>query len=142
MKRIWLDVRDAIAFHAEQIAQFGGQPGIRDQGLLESAMHRPRNRAAYGKPTLFDLAASYAFGIARNHPFIDGNKRTALVCCFTFLELNGRTVAAPEADAVVTFMELAAGKLSEDALAAWLERHCAKPGAGRKGGSRSPRSGN
>lgn len=132
MKRVWLDVRAAIAFHAEQIAQFGGQPGIRDLGLLDSAMHRPRNRAAYGKATVFDLAAAYAFGIARNHPFIDGNKRTALVCCFTFLELNGRTVAAPEADTVVAFMALAAGKLSEHDLAAWLERHCAKPNAGRK----------
>lgn len=131
MKRVWLDVRDAIAFHAEQIAQFGGSPGVRDAGLLESAMHRPRNCAAYGKPTVFDLAAAYAFGIARNHPFIDGNKRTALVCCFTFLELNGRTVAAPEADAVLTFMALAAGKLSEDQLAAWLERHCRQPGKRR-----------
>lgn len=132
MKRVWLDERDAIAFHAEQIAQFGGQPGTRDLGLLESAMHRPRNRAAYGKATVFDLAAAYAFGIARNHPYIDGNKRTALVCCFTFLELNARTVTAPEADAVVAFLALAAGKLSEADLAAWLERHCAKPSGRRK----------
>jgi death-on-curing protein len=142
VKRVWLDVRDAIACHAEQIAQFGGQPGTRDLGLLESAMHRRRNRAAYGKATVFDLAAAYAFGIARNHPFIDGNKRAALVCCFTFLELNARPVTAPEADAVVAFLALAAGKPTEDDLAGWLERHCAKPGAGSKGGSRSPRSGN
>jgi death-on-curing protein len=124
MKRVWLEARDAIAFHAEQIASFGGQPGIRDSGLLESAMARPRNRAAYGKSTVFELAAAYAFGIARNHPFIDGNKRVALVCAFVFLELNGWDVAAPEPDAVLTFLALANGTLGEAELAAWLKQHC------------------
>jgi death-on-curing protein len=126
MKAVWLDVRDAIAYHAEQIAQFGGQAGVRDQGLLDSAMARPRNKAVYDKPTIFELAAAYAFGIARNHPFLDGNKRTALVCAFAFLELNGFEVKAPEPDAVLTFLALAEGKLAEDALAAWLKQHSVK----------------
>jgi death-on-curing protein len=126
MKRVWLDARDAIAFQAEQVALFGGQPGIRDAGMLESAIARPRNRAAYGKSTDFELAAAYAFGIARNHPFIDGNKRTALVCAFAFLELNGWEISAPEADAVLTFLALAEGTLDEAELAGWLKRHCRK----------------
>ena len=123
MKVLWLDVRDAIAYHAEQIEQFGGQAGIRDQAMLESAMARPRNKAAYAKSPLFELAAAYAYGIARNHPFLDGNKRTALVCAFAFLEVNGQEVNAPEPDAVLTFLALAEGKLTEVALAAWLKRH-------------------
>jgi death-on-curing protein len=126
MKRVWLDARDAIAFQAEQVALFGGQPGMRDAGMLESAIARPRNRAAYGKSTDFELAAAYAFGIARNHPFIDGNKRTALVCAFAFLELNGWEISAPEADAVLTFLALAEGTLDEAELAGWLKRHCRK----------------
>lgn len=128
MKRVvWLEAEDAIAFHAEQIAQFGGQPGIRDHALLESALGRPRHRAAYEKPTVFELAAAYAFGIARNHPFLDGNKRTALVCAFTFLELNGWEVRAPEADAVIAFLALADGSMSEKDMAAWLKRHGRRP---------------
>jgi death-on-curing protein len=94
--------------------------------MLESAMARPRNKAAYAKAPIFELAAAYAFGIARNHPFLDGNKRTALVCAFTFLELNGSEISAPEADAVLTFLALAEGKLAEDALAAWLKQHSVK----------------
>lgn len=123
MKRVWLEAEDAIAFHAEQIAQFGGQPGIRDRGLLESALGRPRHRAAYEKPTVFELAAAYAYGVARNHPFLDGNKRTALVCAFTFLELNGWEVRAPEADAAIAFLALADGSMSEKDMAAWLAKH-------------------
>lgn len=126
MKRAWLDVDDVAAIHAAQIDEFGGQSGVRDRGLLESAVARPRNRAAHEKSSLFDLAAAYAFGIARNHPFIDGNKRAALVCAFTFLELNGWEVQAPEADAVVAFYSLAEGKLTEGALAKWIKRHSAR----------------
>lgn len=126
MKWIWLETRDAVAFHAEQIALFGGQPGIRDESLLESALARPRNRAAHGEAKAFQLAAACAFGIARNHPFVDGNKRTALVCAFVFLELNGWEVQAPEAEAAVTFLALAEGKLSEEGLAEWLRRHSAR----------------
>lgn len=129
---IWLELRDVEAFHAMQIAEFGGLAGTRDRGALESALARPLNLSAYGEPSIFELAASYAFGIARNHPFVDGNKRTALVSSFTFLEINGVQVDAPEADAVLTFVDLAAGKLTEKALAAWLEAHSARKGRKRK----------
>lgn len=118
---IWLERRDVEAFHAMQIAEFGGLAGARDAGALESALARPLNLAAYGKPSVFELAASYAFGIARNHPFVDGNKRTALVSSFVFLDLNGYDANAAEEDAVLTFVDLAAGKLSEKDLARWFE---------------------
>ena len=121
---IWLERRDVEAFHATQIAEFGGLAGTRDIGALESALARPLNLTAYGNPSVFELAASYAFGIARNHPFVDGNKRTALVTCFVFLELNGHAVNASEADAVVAFVDLAAGKMPEKDLAKWLEARC------------------
>ena len=114
------------AFHAIQIVEFGGLAGMRDAGALESALARPLNLSAYGKPTVFELAASYAFGIARNHPFVDGNKRTALVASFTFLELNGYEVNSPEAETVLTFLDLASGKLPEKDLARWLETHCVR----------------
>ena len=118
---IWLERRDVEAFHDAQIAEFGGLGGLRDAGALESALARPLNLEAYGKPTLTDLAAAYGFGICRNHPFVDGNKRTALVATFTFLELNGREVTAREEDAVVAFLALAAGTMSERAFADWLK---------------------
>ncbi|HEX5128596.1 MAG TPA: type II toxin-antitoxin system death-on-curing family toxin, partial [Usitatibacter sp.] len=92
----------------------------------------PRNLAAYAKPTLFDLAAAYAFGIARNHPFVDGNKRTALVASFTFLELNGVEVTAPETEAVLIFLDLAAGKVPEAALSRWLENNSRRRKGARK----------
>ena len=118
---IWLDRRDVEAIHAEQIAEFGGLPGLRDAGGLESALARPLNLQAHGKPSIFSLAAAYGFGICRNHPFADGNKRTSLVATFLFLEMNGYEVTASEEDAVVTFLALAAGKISQARLAAWLE---------------------
>ena len=123
---IWLDRRSVEAFHDEQLAEFGGLAGLRDEGALESALARPMNLAAYEEPSLFELAAAYAFGIARNHPFVDGNKRTALVASFAFLELNGVTVNAKEEDAVVAFVGLAAGKLSQKELSSWLESHAVK----------------
>ncbi len=120
---VWLDVRDAIAIHAEQVAEYGGSDGIRDRNLLESALNRPLHLLAYAEPSLFELAASYAFGIARNHPFVDGNKRTALVVSVTFLELNGREVKASEARAVITFLELASGTIDEKTLAMWFREN-------------------
>ena len=108
------------------VAEFGGLLGTRDAAALESALARPRNLEAHGDPSIFELAASYAFGIARNHPFVDGNKRTALVSSFTFLELNGYEVRAPEADSVLTFVDLAAGKLPEKDFARWLEARCVR----------------
>jgi death-on-curing protein len=117
---IWLERRDVEAFHAMQIAEFGGLAGLRDAGALESALARPRNLVAYGNPSPFELAASYAFGIARNHPFVDGNKRTAFVAAIVFLEINGCAFRASEEDVVVTFLALAAGDLSEARLAKWI----------------------
>jgi death-on-curing protein len=118
---IWLERRDVEAFHDAQISEFGGLAGLRDPGALESALARPLNLKAYGKPSLTGLAAAYGFGICRNHPFADGNKRTALVATFTSLELNGREVVAREEDAVVTFLALASGTLAQSELAAWLK---------------------
>ena len=129
---IWLDRRDVEAFHAIQIAEFGGLAGLRDAGALESAIGRPQNLAAYGEPSVFDLAAAYAFGIARNHPFVDGNKRTALVASFTFLEINGWEVDAAETDAVLVFLDLASGKISQESLSTWIEARCRKKKSRRK----------
>jgi death-on-curing protein len=116
----WVRLGEATAIHAEQIAEHGGLEGIRDQGLLESAMARPENLAAYGEPDICDLAAAYAFGLARNHPFADGNKRTAFVASATFLILNGRDLIATEVSVVETILKLAAGELSEPELADWF----------------------
>lgn len=116
----WIATEVALAVHREQIATHGGSDGVRDQGLLEGAMARPQNLASYGKPDVAALAASYAFGIARNHPFIDGNKRTAAVVSETFLELNGASMMATDAEIVVAFLALASGDLSEDELADWF----------------------
>ena len=122
---IWVTVEVAITAHAEQLAEHGGGDGVRDPGLLESAMARPQNLAQYGEPDIAELAASYAFGIARNHPFVDGNKRTAAVFSETFLALNGGTLQASDAELVVAFVALAAGELSEDELTIWFREHLA-----------------
>lgn len=118
---VWV-LREVVdMLHEQSLAQFGGGAGVRDEGLLDSALDRPQNLFAYGKPTLFELAASYAFGLVKNHPFIDGNKRVAFVVAVTFLELNGRRFAADEVDATVRTLALAAGAMSEAAFAAWLK---------------------
>jgi death-on-curing protein len=119
----WLDPEVVIAIHEAQLAEHGGGVGLRDAGLLESALARPRNLAAYGQPDAADLAAAYGHGLARNHPFIDGNKRTAFVATELFLHLHGRTLHASDADCVLTMLSLAAGELSEEAFAAWLRQH-------------------
>ncbi|HET6247492.1 MAG TPA: type II toxin-antitoxin system death-on-curing family toxin [Tepidisphaeraceae bacterium] len=122
---IWISKELAQAIHSRQLAEHGGADGLRDEGLLESALSRPRNHFAYEDPTptLPALAASYAFGIARNHAFIDGNKRTAAVVCETFLALNGQTLDASDAEMYPIFLSLAAGTLSEAELGAWLTAH-------------------
>jgi death-on-curing protein len=120
---IWVTLDVAIAAHAEQIAEHGGGEGIRESGLLESAVARPQNLALYGEPDISELAASYAYGIARNHPFVDGNKRTAAVVSETFLMLNGGLLLATDAELVVAFVALAAGELTEDELTAWFREH-------------------
>lgn len=122
---IWVTEEVAIAAHAEQLAEHGGGDGVRDPGLLESAMARPQHLAQYGEPDIAELAASYAFGIARNHPFVDGNKRTAAVVSETFLALNGGTLQASDAELVVAFVAVAAGDLTEDELTAWFRDHLA-----------------
>lgn len=117
---VWL-LRGVIeAIHDEQIAEHGGGGGLRDAGLLESALDRPRNLAAYGTPDLAALAAALGYGIARNHPFIDGNKRTAFVAVELFLELNGRVLVADDADCVTATLRLAEGAIGEDEFAAWI----------------------
>lgn len=115
-----MDNAVALAAHREQLAEHGGSEGVRDMGLFEGAMARPMNTAAYGDPDVAALAAAYAFGIARNHAFIDGNKRTAAVVAETFLTLNGYRLEVTDAGIVETVLALAAGELNEDALAAWF----------------------
>jgi death-on-curing protein len=116
----WLSKRALLAIHVEQLAEHGGAPGIRDDGLLESALARPRHRAADAEPDAADLAAAYGYGIVSNHPFVDGNKRTGFVAAATFLLLNGRAFEAAEGDVVTTFEQLAAGALKKERLAEWL----------------------
>src|SRR3569832_1693102 len=120
---LWVSTEVAVAAHAEQLAEHGGGEGVRDSGALESAMARPRNLAAYGDPDAAALAAAYAFGIARNHPFVDGNKRTALVVLDFFLGLNGWVLTADDVDCVVTLLALADGTLSETELADWIRKN-------------------
>jgi death on curing protein len=117
---IWVATDVALAAHREQLAEHGGGEGVRDERLLDSAMARAPNLAAYGEPDAAALAATYAFGIARNHPFVDGNKRTAAVVSETFLVLNGYALEASDAELVVAFLALASGDLSEDELADWF----------------------
>ncbi len=116
----WLDKAVAIAIHDRQLAEHGGGTGLRDEGLLDSALARPINRWAYGEDDPAALAAAYAFGIARNHPFADGNKRTAWVLARLFIVLNGHELRFDPADAITTMLALAAGELSETDLASWL----------------------
>lgn len=117
---VWIDPAVLRAVHEEQLAEHGGAAGVRDEGLFESALARPRNLAHYGTPDAASLAASYAFGLARNHAFVDGNKRTAFVACELFLALNGHVLVADDADCVLTMLSLAAGDIDEDTFAQWL----------------------
>lgn len=121
MRWTWVLESVALAIHEAQLAEHGGISGVRDAGLLSSAMARPQNLAAYGdRPDVADLAAAYAFGLARNHPFLDGNKRTAFVVMELFLNLNGWILKADEAECISTMLALAAGDLPEKNLATWL----------------------
>ena len=122
---IWVAIEVAEAAHLEQLAEHGGGEGVRDARLLESAMARPQNLVAYGNPDAAELASAYAFGIARNHPFVDGNKRTAAVVSETFLMLNGYALEVSDAELVVAFLALAAGELSEEEMADWFRGHIA-----------------
>jgi death-on-curing protein len=113
----WLTRQIIVAIHDEQLAIHGGAGGLRDEGLLESALDRPKNRWAYEQA---ELAAAYAFGIARNHPFVDGNKRTSLLALYTFLGVNGIDFVVAEADAAAMILALAAGEVSEESLVRWI----------------------
>ncbi len=124
---IWVATDVALATHREQLAQHGGGEGVRDERLLDSAMARAANLAVYGEPDAAALAATYAYGIARNHPFVDGNKRTAAVVSETFLVLNGYALEASDAELVVAFLALASGDLSEDELADWFRTRLVSP---------------
>ena len=129
---IWLEKQLVLSIHGRQVAEHGGSAGVRDDGLLESALARPQQLYADGDPApdLADLAASLAFGLARNHAFVDGNKRTAAVCCETFVELNGGHLEADDPDLYVQYLALAEGKLPEPDFAAWLRLHLQLPRSG------------
>ncbi|MEI6149941.1 MAG: type II toxin-antitoxin system death-on-curing family toxin [bacterium] len=122
----WILRDTVLALHEALLAEFGGSSGIRDEGLLASALARPENLLAYGKPSIFDLAASYAFGLVKNHAFIDGNKRIGFVAAALFLELNRCRLQASEADATVRTLALAAGAINEADYAVWLEENSKK----------------
>jgi death-on-curing protein len=117
----WLTREACLALHEMMLSQYGGSEGLRDENMLESALAKPRQLFAYGKPTMSDLAASYIFGLVKNHPFIDGNKRTGFMLGAGFLERNGYEFHASEAEAVVRTLALAAGEMSESEFAAWLK---------------------
>ena len=121
--RVWVPLALILAVHDEQLTDHGGLQGVRDEGLLVSALARAQHLASYGAPDVAQLAAAYAFGIARDHPFADGNKRAAFVAAQLFLRLNGHRINAPLVDCVLTMLQLAAGAMDEDAYAAWLRRH-------------------
>jgi death-on-curing protein len=125
-KPVWLDRTDCLAIHEMMLSQHGGLAGVRDEGSMESALAKPQNLFAYGKPTLAELAASYASGIILNHPFLDGNKRTGFMLAATFLELNGSDFTASEESVVEKTLTLAAGELKEADYANWLAAHARK----------------
>jgi death on curing protein len=126
---VWLSRRIVLAIHDEQLAEHGGAIGVRDEGLLESALARPLNRAAYGDPDIAELAALYAIAIARNHPFVDGNKRTAYVALETFLELNGCEFPVSDADAVLATLAMASGQMPDDEFTVWVRNNTRTPAA-------------
>ena len=123
-----------LLLHEESLAEHGGAPGLRDEGLFDSALARPQNLIAYGEPDAAALAACYGFGLARNHPFIDGNKRTAFLATGLFLALNGLRLTATQAEATLTMLAVAAGELPEEEFAEWIRQHSEqrKPAHNRK----------
>ena len=122
----WIDKRVLLLLHDESLAEHGGASGLRDEGLLDSALARPLNLAAYEQPDLAALAASYALALAKNHAFVDGNKRAGFLAMGLFLFLNGHRLTATQADATVTMLAVAAGEIDEATLADWISRNIAK----------------
>jgi death-on-curing protein len=121
---VWLGEAVVLAVHGRLLAEHGGARGLRDSSLLDSALARPRQLLVHGDPDIYDLAAAYASGIIRNHPFVDGNKRTAFVAAFVFLARNGLRLVAKEVDAAQVVTTLAAGEIDEAAFSAWLRKNC------------------
>ncbi len=119
----WIDKAALLALHDESLAEHGGATGMRDEGLLDSALARPLNLAAYGEPTLADLAACYGVGVAKNHAFVDGNKRAAFLAVGLFLAINGHRLMATQADATLTMLAVAAGEVDEAQFAEWIRQH-------------------
>ena len=124
---VWISRKLILAVHDEVLAQYGGASGIRDEGLLESALARPINRAAYGEPNVAELAALYAIAIARNHPFVDGNKRAAFGAMTLFLSLNGLELEAPEVEAAEIMLKMAGHYLKDEEFTAWVVAHATEP---------------
>lgn len=125
-ERIWVPIEAVLAIHDEQISEHGGIRGVRDLAVIESALARPRNLVAYGKPDAAALAAAYAFGLCKNHGFLDGNKRTAYVVAETFLDLNGYAVEASDEEVVSTMLAVASGVMAEAQLAKWFQSFLAE----------------
>ena len=125
----WIAREALLLLHDESLAEHGGAAGLRDEGLLDSALARPRNLVAYGDPDVADLAAAYGIGLAKNHPFVDGNKRAALLAVGLFLALNGQRLKVTQAEATLTMFEVASGGIDESTLAAWIRDHM-QPRAG------------
>ena len=121
---LWIPGEVVLAVQEELLARFGGLEGLRDEGLLDSALNRPKHIFHYGKPSLFDLAAEYALGIVKNHPFLDGNKRAGFMAAYIFLGANGQELDASEAEAVLRTVALAAGEIGPEEYAAWLKDSC------------------
>lgn len=119
----WIDKQALVLLHDESLAEHGGASGMRDEGLLDSALARPLNLVAYGTPDYADLAAAYGVGVAKNHAFVDGNKRAAFLCVGLFLALNGWRLRATQAEATLTMLAVAAGKMAEVEFADWLRAH-------------------
>jgi death on curing protein len=122
----WIDKAALQLLHDESLAEHGGRAGLRDEGLLDSALGKPLNMAAYGEPDVADLAASYATGLAKNHPFVDGNKRAAFLAVGMFLYLNGYRLQTTQADAIVHVLGLAAGDITQQEFAAWIRQHAVR----------------
>ena len=122
----WIDKRALLLLHDESLAEHGGAAGLRDEGLLESALARPQHLESHGNPDLADLAAAYGVGLAKNHPFVDGNKRVAFLAVGVFLALNGQRLVASQAEATLKMLGIASGELEEAAFAAWIRTHSAR----------------
>jgi death-on-curing protein len=120
---MWIDAKQLLMAHDEQLAEHGGAAGIRDRGLFESALARPQNLAAYGSPDAAELAAAYCFGLAKNHAFVDGNKRISLVALESFLVLNGYELNADDAQCVLVILSVASGAMDEHQVAEWIRKH-------------------